>query len=106
MKLSRIVLPVLLFLVTVPAFAVCSICDFNCNCTFQQGAGVRCKPTMDCCFEIPTGCLTATEPAPTTMFVSNFTIASVEVITPAKHVVTTSEPRLAERTSRSAPHTR
>jgi len=105
MKLSRMVLPVLLFLVAVPSFAVCSICDFNCNCTFEQGAGTRCKATIDCCTEIPTGCLMATESTPV-LFAADFSIASVEVTTPAKHVVTTSEPRLAENISRPDPHTR
>src|SRR5689334_19450084 len=105
MKLSRLVLPVLLFLVAVPSFAVCSFCDFNCNCTFQLGAGTRCKPTIDCCFDIPNNCLMATERTPMT-FAADFTIASVEVTTPAKHVVTTAEPRLAEHTSRPDPQTR
>jgi hypothetical protein len=105
MKLSRFVLPTLLFLIAVPSFAVCTICDFNCNCAFQQGSGTRCKPTVDCCTEVPTGCMLATESAPV-LFAADFTIASVEVITPAKHVVTTAEPRLAERTSRPDPHTR
>jgi hypothetical protein len=105
MKLSRLLLPTLLFLIAVPSFAVCSICDINCNCTFEQGAGTRCKPTVDCCIEIPTGCLMATEQAPI-LFAADFTIASVEVTTPAKHVLTTSEPRLAERTSRPDSHTR
>jgi hypothetical protein len=105
MKLTRFVLPVLLFLIAVPSFAICSYCDFNCNCMFEQGAGTRCKATIDCCYDIPTGCLMATEPAPM-LFASGFTIASVEVITPAKHVVTTAEPRLAERIARPDPHTR
>ena len=81
------------------------VCDFNCNCTFEQGAGTRCKPTMDCCTEIPTSCLMATESTPV-VFAADFTIASVEVTTPAKHVITTPEPRLAERTSRTDPPTR
>lgn len=105
MKLIRIALPVLLFLIAVPSFAVCSYCDINCNCVSQQGAESRCKPTVDCCYDIPQTCLTATEPAPM-LFASNFTIASVEVNTPAKHVLTTAEPRLAERTSRPDLHTR
>lgn len=106
MKLSRIVLPVLLFLIAVPSFAICSYCDFNCNCTYDPQSGTRCKPTIDCCYDIVNNnCLTATQPAPM-MFASGFTIASVEVITPAKHVITTSEPRLAERISRPDPHTR
>jgi hypothetical protein len=105
MKLIRIALPVLLFLIAVPSFALCSYCDFNCNCVTQQGSESRCKPTVDCCYDIPASCLMATTPAPM-LFASNFTIASVEVITPAKHVVTTAEPRLAERTSRPDPHTR
>jgi hypothetical protein len=50
-------------------------------------------------------CLMATERTPM-LFAADFTIASVEVTTPAKHVVTTSEPRLAERTLRPDPHTR
>jgi hypothetical protein len=105
MKVIRFVLPTLLFLIAVPSFAICSYCDFYCNCVTEQGAGTRCKPTIDCCYDIPNVCLTATEPAPM-LFASDFTIASVEVTTPAKHVVTTTEPRLAERTSRPNPRTR
>ena len=105
MKLIRIALPVLLFLIAVPSFALCSYCDVNCNCVYSPGNGTHCKPTIDCCYDIPTSCLMATTPAPM-LFASNFTIASVEVITPAKHVVTTAEPKLAERTSRPDPRTR
>ena len=105
MKLSRLVLPVLLFLVAVPSFAVCGFCDFNCVCTFEPGSGTRCKPTIDCCTEVPAACVMATERAPM-LFASDFTIASVEVTTPAKHVVTTAEPRLAERTAHPDSHTR
>jgi hypothetical protein len=105
MKLSRIVLPVLLFLIAVPSFAICSYCDFSCNCTWDPEAGTRCKPTVDCCYDIPNTCVLATQSAPM-LFASDFTIASVEVITPAKHVVTTAEPRLAERIARPDPHTR
>ena len=99
MKLIRIVFPVLLFLIAVPSFALCTYCDINCNCVYQPGSDSRCKATIDCCYDIPASCLMATTPAPM-LFASDFTIASIEVITPAKHVVTTAEPRLAERTSR------
>lgn len=105
MKLSRLIFALLLFLVAVPSFAVCSYCDFNCNCVTEQGAGTRCKPTLDCCVDIAASCLMATDRTPM-LFATDFTIASVEVITPAKHVVTTAEPRLAERITRPDPHTR
>jgi len=105
MKLSRLILPALLFLIAVPSFAVCTICDFNCNCTFEAGSGTHCKPTRDCCIENPSSCMLAADARPI-LFAADFTIASVEVTTPAKHVVTTSAPRQAERIARPDPHTR
>lgn len=106
MKVLRILVPMLLLLIAVPSFAVCTFCDINCACALgMPGDGTHCKPTIDCCTDVPRACLTASDPTPS-LFAADYTIASVEVVTPAKHVVRTTEPRLAERTQRPAARTR
>lgn len=107
MKMLRIVVPLLLLLIAAPSFAaLCGYCDVNCNCNFERGDGTRCKPTFDCCIEIVDAfCVTAGNATPS-IFAADFTIASVDVVTPAKHVVTTTEPRVAERTPRPDPRSR
>jgi hypothetical protein len=106
MKVLRILIPMLLLLIAVPSFAVCTFCDINCNCALgMPGDMTHCKPTIDCCKDVAASCLTASEPTPM-LFAADYTIASVEVVTPAKHVVRTTEPRLAERTQHPIARTR
>jgi hypothetical protein len=95
MKLVRVLTPLLLLLVAVPSFAICGPCDFNCLCVRTPGYGANCKPTIDCCREIAAVCYTDAS-SPTPAVVSEYRIASVEVVTPAARTVTTTEVRTAE----------
>jgi len=109
MKVLRILIPMLLLLTAVPSFAIfqCGYCDTTGTCVHQAGNHNQCGYNWDTCYDQANATSCFTEPtAPPVLFAADYTIASVEVVTPAKHVVTTTEPRLAERTLRPVAHSR
>lgn len=79
-KFTRLLIPVVLILVAAPSYAICGYCDFNCACVFERGAGTNCKPTIDCCTELPATCFSDGTETPTDL-ATQYKIASVEVIT-------------------------
>jgi hypothetical protein len=96
MKTLRLLIPLIVLLVALPSYAICSICDFNCHCVGQQGAGTRCKPDIDCCFEIQTGCFSSGSDEIVPALAVQYTIASVDIVTP-----TDTEIRLARQEKKS-----
>lgn len=54
MKLVRLLIPMVLLAVTVPAFGLCGYCDYLGNCQYQRGLQSRChydpgpNCTVDC----------------------------------------------------------
>ena len=95
MKVLRIIIPVLLLFASVPLFALpCSICDFfEGHCVLMPDALARCNPFT--CVEHQD--LNCSPLAPTTPLASELTIASVEVVTPARHTVKTTTVRVASK---------
>src|ERR1041385_8046022 len=104
MKLRRIALlavPLLLLFNVAPSYAICGFCDINDNCIPQRGNGTSCKATIDGCDEVlNNNCLTAAT-AVSPSFASDYKIVLVDVVTPAKHTLTTNQVRLADTTPRS-----
>jgi hypothetical protein len=98
-KFARLLVPLVLLLVAVPSYAICGYCDFNCTCTWSPGSGTNCKPTIDCCTEAPRACFSDVSD-PATALATQYTIASVEVIT--IDTVETQTVRVAEQ-QQSAP---
>ena len=83
-KFVRLFVPVVLLLVAVPSYAICGFCEFNCTCSPYSGSGTNCKPGTsggECCREVilPTCFSDGSDPA--TALATQYTIASVEVIT-------------------------
>ncbi|HYI13305.1 MAG TPA: hypothetical protein VEK57_29935 [Thermoanaerobaculia bacterium] len=83
-KFVRLLVPLVLLLVAVPSYAVCGFCQFDCTCLPWSGSGTNCKPGTsggECCREVivPTCFSDGTDTA--TPLVTQYTIASVEVIT-------------------------
>jgi hypothetical protein len=83
-KFVRLFVPVVLLLVAVPSYAICGFCEFNCTCSPYSGSGTNCKPGTsggECCREVilPTCFSDVSDPA--TALATQYTIASVEVIT-------------------------
>lgn len=102
MKFARVLIPVVLFLVAAPSFALCGWCDFNCSCVPERGLGSGCRFNIDCCYDVSNpSCLQAATAAPVTL-AAEYKIASVEVVTPATRTLDTNAPRVADaRTPRS-----
>ena len=78
-KLVRILVPLVLLLAAVPSYAICGLCQGNCQCGWQPGSGVDCKPDIDCCYVSPRICYSDGTDTPTPLE-SQYVIASVEVI--------------------------
>jgi hypothetical protein len=76
----RILVPLVLLLVAIPSYAICGLCQGNCQCGWQPGSGVNCQPDIDCCHVTPRICYSDGTDTPTPLE-SQYVIASVEVIT-------------------------
>jgi len=86
MKKLRILLVLTGMLVSLPVFALpqCSVCNYDTfRCQLDSGPNVVCHPGD--CLEWFNSCVPAHSP----QLAQELTIASVEVMTPAKHTVTT-----------------
>lgn len=85
MKFFRILVPVLLLFMAVPAFSLCTLCWTDCSCI--PGDNVRCKQDIDCCYTVTASCYAPGDTRPD-FLAQTFVIASYEVTTPAQHEVT------------------
>jgi hypothetical protein len=103
LKFIRVVVPLILLCVAVPAFAICGPCDINCNCQYDPPWGSGCKaydPLTDCCKDNGNPCgpgMTELAEAPV-MLAAEYEIASVEVVTPAGRTIESAAIRVADAT--------
>jgi hypothetical protein len=108
MRLRRTLIfavPLLLLVSVAPSYAICGFCDINDVCNFQTGLGTSCRITINGCQEVNnSNCLTASNVS--SSFASGYKIVSVDVVTPAKHTLTTNQVRVADTTPRSNVTTR
>lgn len=105
MKYLRFLLPLVLLVVAVPAFALCGTCEEN-TCTWNPGLSTRCYYKHFLCYsecreEFAPGC---TGFAPTESFDTEYRIISVKVeeakAIPIKHETPTTTPvRLMKKTT-------
>ena len=78
-KFARLLVPLVLLLVAVPSYAICGLCQGNCQCGWQPGTGLNCKFDIDCCYVSASICYSDGTETPTPL-VTQYVIASVEVI--------------------------
>jgi hypothetical protein len=109
MRLRRTLIfavPLLLLFSVAPSYAICGFCDINNNCIFQTGLGTSCKGTINGCQEMSNTNCNPPANAVSPSFASDYKIVSVDVVTPAKHTLTTNQVRVADTTPRSNVRTR
>jgi hypothetical protein len=103
-RFGMLLIPLVLLLIASPSFAVCGYCDPDFGCTHQTGLKNACSLLADPCRDLfSSGCNTAPRPQ---MLALDYTIASVEVVTPATRTVTRTETRVATAAPRTASHRR